>query len=91
MPNNTEIDSEWEVIQCDMVVEYEPIIINEALKKKVWMKAMKEELEAAERNKIWELTILHKNKKSISVRWVFKIKLKPNGSVAKRKARLIAR
>lgn len=52
---------------------------------------MKEELEAIERNKTWKLIGLPKNKKSISMRWVFKIKLKPDGSVSKHKARLVAR
>lgn len=46
---------------------------------------MKEELEAIERNKIWELVVLPRIKKTISVRLrcVFKINLKPFGSVAK--------
>jgi hypothetical protein len=52
---------------------------------------MKEELEAIERNKTWKLTELPKKKKAISVRWVFKVKLKPDGSIGKHKARLVAR
>lgn len=52
---------------------------------------MKEELEAIEINKTWELIVLPHNKKVISVRWVFKIKPKLDGSVAKHKARLVAR
>lgn len=52
---------------------------------------MKEELKAIERNKTWELTSLPKNKKTISVRWVFKTKLKLDGLVAKHKARLLSR
>ena len=35
---------------------------------------MKEELEASERNKTWKLTEFPKEKKTISVRWVFKEK-----------------
>lgn len=52
---------------------------------------MKEEFEATEINKTWELTILSSNKKTINVRWVFKTKLKPDGSVTKHKAKLVAR
>lgn len=48
-------------------MDHEPVSVNEALKKKVWMKTMKEELEAIERNKTQELVVLPKNKKSISV------------------------
>ena len=37
------------------------------------------------------MIVIPQNKKAISVRWVFKIKLKPDGSVVKHKARLVAR
>ena len=74
-----------------MLVDFEPLGIEEALKKKVWMNAMKEELEAIERNKTWELTKIPKKKKAISFRWVFKVKFKPNGSVGKHKASLVDR
>lgn len=50
---DTEIDSEGEVIHSAMIVDFEPVSINEALKKKVWVNTMKEELEAIERNKTW--------------------------------------
>lgn len=60
------------------VVEYEPVSTEEALKKKPWMKATKEELETIERNKTWELVELSKSKKAISVRWVHKLKSKPD-------------
>ena len=52
---------------------------------------MKEELDAIERNKTWKLTELPKGKKTISVKWIFKQKLKPDGSIEKHKARLVAR
>ncbi|XP_058783465.1 eukaryotic translation initiation factor 3 subunit C-like [Vicia villosa] len=52
----------------------EQVCIEEALKKKVWLNVMKEELEAIERNKTWELPEFPKEKKAISVRWVFKEK-----------------
>ena len=56
MMRHTEIDSEGEVIQCAMVIDSEPVSTEDALKKKVWLKAMKEELEAIERNKTWKFT-----------------------------------
>lgn len=37
----------------------------------------------------WELTELPKKKKVISFIWVFKVKLKPNGSIGKYKAQLV--
>ncbi|XP_058775678.1 uncharacterized mitochondrial protein AtMg00820-like [Vicia villosa] len=74
-----------------MTVDVEPNNIDEALKKKVWVKAKKEELKAVEENNTWELTVLLKNKKAISMTWTFKIKLKPYWSIAKHKTRLVAR
>lgn len=38
---DTKIDSEEEVIQCAIFVDYEPVSTKEALKKKVWLKAIK--------------------------------------------------
>lgn len=68
MLQDTEVDSEGEVIQYAMLVDYEPVNTEEALKQKVWLKAMNEEFDAIERNKTWKLTELSKNKKVISVR-----------------------
>ena len=91
MLQDTEVDSKGEVIQCAMSVDSELLGIEEALKKKVWINAIKEELQAIERNKTWELTKLQKKKKAINVRWVFKVKHKPDGLVGKHKERLVAR
>jgi hypothetical protein len=91
MLQDTEVDSEGEIVQCAMLVDSEPVGIEEALKKKVWLNALKEELEAIKKNKTWKLTKLLKENKAISVRWVFKVKLKPDGSIGKYKARLVAK
>lgn len=55
------------------------------------MKATNEVLNDIERNKTRELSGLPNNKKVISVTWVFKIILKPDESIAKHKAQLVAR
>ena len=52
---------------------------------------MIEKLNSINRNNTWKLTVLPANKKAIDVKWIFKLKLKPNGEVAKHKARLVAR
>lgn len=49
------------------MMDSEPVSINDTLKKKVRVNAMREDLEAIERNKTWELTILPQNKKAINV------------------------
>lgn len=74
-----------------MMVEFDHVSVNDALKKNVWVNTITEELEDIERNKTWELSVISQNKKAINMRWVFKIKLKSNGSVSKHKAELVAR
>ncbi|KAL2232701.1 UNVERIFIED_CONTAM: Retrovirus-related Pol polyprotein from transposon TNT 1-94 [Sesamum indicum] len=49
---------------------------------------MKQELRALENNDTWEVTSLPAGKKAIGSRWVFKLKLNPDGSVDRYKARL---
>ena len=43
------------------------------------------------KNQIWELVNLPDKKKKIDVKWVFKVKLNPDGQVSKNKARSVAR
>ena len=52
---------------------------------------MLEELNAIERNNTWELVDLPNKKRAIGVKWMFKLKLNPNNTVAKHKVRLVAR
>jgi len=52
---------------------------------------MIEDLEAIEKNRTWELVDVPKHKKPIDVKWVFKIKSRPDGTVSKYKARLVAK
>jgi len=61
------------------------------LKEEVWKKAMLEELAAIERNNTWKLARLPKGKKPISLKWVFKVKMKLDGTIEKHKARLVVR
>ena len=51
---------------------------------------MKEELRAIEKNNTWEL-VERTNKKPIDVKWIYKVKRRPYGEIAKYKARLVAR
>jgi len=52
---------------------------------------MNEEIRAIERNKTWDLVTLPIGKTHIVVKWVYKTKLKPNGSIAKYKSRLVVK
>ncbi|MCI00735.1 retrovirus-related pol polyprotein from transposon [Trifolium medium] len=49
---------------------------------------MEEELQSIEKNQTWELVDLPDKKKKIDVKWVFKTKLNPDGTISKHKARI---
>ncbi|KAL0446351.1 UNVERIFIED_CONTAM: Retrovirus-related Pol polyprotein from transposon RE1 [Sesamum latifolium] len=53
--------------------------------------AMQEELTALNKNETWEVVDLPEGKKAIGSKWVFKLKLKPDGTVDRYKARLVAK
>lgn len=53
--------------------------------------AIKEEMEALQKNKTWNLVPLLEGKKTIGCKWVFSIKHKANGSIEIYKARLVAK
>ena len=52
---------------------------------------MKEEINALEKNQTWELVPKPRDVKPISCKWVYKIKTRPDGSIERHKARLVAR
>jgi len=62
-----------------------------ALSINVWRKAMLQELSLIEKNKTWKFADLLENKKAIGVKWVFRTKLNPDGSIYKYKARLVVK
>ena len=63
----------------------------EAKRNTKWIEAMKEELSMIEKNNTWELVEKPAYRKVIGVKWVFKTKLNPYGSVNKLKARLVVK
>lgn len=65
--------------------------VSETLTQKPWREAMIEEMTALEKNGTWELVDLPRGKTTVGCRWVFTVKLKPNGTVDKYKARLVAK
>lgn len=52
---------------------------------------MTKELLALDSNHIWDLVPLPPDKRAIASKWVFKIKLKANGTLERYKARLVAK
>lgn len=76
--------------RCNVVV-CEPSGYIKAKENKNWMDAMKEELSKIKKNKTWDIVDRPHNKKVIGVKWVFRTKLNPDGSVNKHKARLVVK
>lgn len=56
-----------------------------------WQAAMDEEMLALQQNETWSLCKLPPGKDMISTKWVLKSKTNPDGTLARRKARLVAR
>ena len=69
----------------------ETMNINEALSRPQWVTAMKEELEALNRNKTWSPVPRTTDMNIVGSRWVLKTKIKSDGSLDRLKARLVAK
>ena len=68
-----------------------PNKVPKALAHPGWRSAMIEEMDALTVNGTWDLVHLPTGKKAIGCRWVFIVKVNPNGSIARLKARLVAK
>jgi len=53
--------------------------------------AMDQELTALEQNGTWTLTSLPPGKRTLTSKWVYRVKFRPDGSVERYKARLVIR
>ena len=74
-----------------LLASAELVKFEDAMKYEVWLQAMQEEIRSIERSKTWEPTSLPPGKIHIAVKWVFKVKLNPNGTISKHKVRLVAK
>lgn len=66
--------------RCNLV-HAEPTCYDEAARTSAWIEAMKSEIDSIEKNQTWSLTELPHDKKKIGVKWVFRTKFNPDGSV----------
>lgn len=90
IPNEV-ISSDGDLVHMALLAYVEPVKWKQAIQEPEWNTAMKEEISAIERNHTWELVNLPPDKKPIVVKWVFKVKRRPDGSVSKHKPRLVAK
>jgi hypothetical protein len=69
-------------------LEEDPKTYKEAIRcpqSKLWVEAMREELNSMRNNKVWELVSLPNNRKPVGCKWIFKRKLNAAGQVEKYK------
>ena len=69
----------------------EPASFSQAIQDPLWRAAMDKEIQALEQNHTWDVTTLPLGKSPIGCKWVYKVKLNPNGSVERFKASLVAK
>jgi hypothetical protein len=82
--------SSYMTLMCNLLDE-EPTCFEEAIQKKEWVDAMKEEYQSIIKNDVWEIVPRPKSKDVVSSKWLFKIKYAADGSIEKYKARFVAR
>ena len=76
--------------RCNAAI-LEPTDYVEALKNDKWRQAMQEEINMINKHQTWELVPKPRDQKVIGVKWIFRTKLNPDGSVNKLKARLVVK
>ena len=80
---------------CSFIASLDSILLpntfQEALSHPGWRSAMIEEMDALNGNGTWNLVHLPTGKKAIGCRWVFAVKVNPDGLVTRLKARLVAK
>lgn len=69
----------------------EPTTYKQACQDPRWIDAMNKEIFALSTNSTWTLVDLPACKKPISCKWVYKVKLKSDGTLERFKARLVAK
>lgn len=81
-------------IDSIMLAIYEPKTCEDAMQtaeKDQWAEAMREEIASLNKNNTWVLTELPQGEKAIDNRWVFKVKMNPDDSLERFKARLVVK
>lgn len=77
--------------QCSLFVS-DPVYYGETAKKEERQQAiMMDEIKAVEKNDTWELVNLREGKNVIGLKWMYRTKYYPDGSIQKHKARLVVK
>jgi U3 small nucleolar RNA-associated protein 14 len=76
--------SSYTTLMCNLLDE-EPTCFEEAIQKKEWADAMKEEYQSIIKNDVWEIVPRPKGKDVVSSKWLFKKKYVVDGCIEKYK------
>ena len=79
------IDNDGELVHYAFYADIEPVNAAKALKDSKWVKEINEEVKSIEDNNTWSLIEFPQDKKSIDVKWVYKVKMNPKGEVTRHK------
>lgn len=74
-----------------LISQLESKKVNEALEDESWVKAIEEQPEQLDKNKVWTLVPKLENTSIIGITWDFKNKMDESGKVVQNKARLVAK
>ncbi|XP_076911843.1 uncharacterized protein LOC143569943 [Bidens hawaiensis] len=85
------LSKEAQAFNSSLYAEQIPTSLEQALKSKNWKDAMDAEMKALMKNDTWEKCDLPSGKKPVGCRWVFTIKHKPDGTIERYTARLVAK
>ena len=91
---NQSVDLVNEELVSTFILEGDPKTFAEALQSfdaSFWQEAVKSELDSIVSNQTWELVDLPKGCRPISSKWIFRKKLRPDGTIERFKARLVVR
>ncbi|KAL2242589.1 UNVERIFIED_CONTAM: Retrovirus-related Pol polyprotein from transposon RE1 [Sesamum indicum] len=90
-PADIKVNPNYSCFVHNLNLIHEPKTYSEAQNQEEWKIAMRQEITALEKNNTWEIASLPEGKTPIGCRWVYKVKLRPDGSIERYKARLVAK
>jgi len=85
------VTSKGNFVHSTLMAKSEFIEFSDAIQSEKWLTAMKEEIDSIERNQTWTLVELPQNMITITLKWVYKVKVNPKGEIVQYKARLVAK